>query len=303
MGFGKSKSTEKYTFDFTDPYFTADGISANYSLLYAKYDFEEEDLSNWAADERQALVTFGYPLSEYQTVYFGGGYRGLDINLGYNVAPEIKRFIDDRGDSFHEGVATLSWTRDTLDDPFMPTKGTYNSLGGEVTIPGSSETYYRLNYRNNSYFSFGEDSMVLGLRGNVAYGDGYGDSSDLPFFRHYYAGGISTVRGYKYGTIGPRYSNGDNAGGDFRINGGADLIFPRGFGDPNSAYRMGLFVDAGSAYSSVSDFDADDLRYSAGVFLQWMSPVGPLNLSWARPLNKKDGDKTESFQFTLGRGF
>lgn len=303
LGFGKSKSTEKYSFSFTDPYFTADGISATYNLSYASYDFAQEDLSNWASDDHNATVVFGYPLSEYQNIYFGGGYRGLDITLGNSVAKEIRDAIDRDGKKYHEGVLTLSWARDTLDDDYMPTRGTYNRVSAELTTPGSTATYYKTSIQNKTYFNFGENSMVVGIGGQVAYGDGYGKTSDLPFFRHYYAGGISTVRGYQYGSIGPKYSNGDNAGGDFRVNGGAELYFPVGFGKRDASYRVGGFVDFGSVYSSISDFDASDFRYSAGVALQWRSPIGPLKLSWAKPINKKDGDQTESFQFTIGTSF
>lgn len=303
LGFGKSRSSEKYSFSFTDPYFTADGISATYNLSYAKYNFGKEELSNWASDDRTATVTFGYPLSEYQNVYFGGGYRGLDITLGNNVANEISDYVNKNGHTYHEAVLTGSWTRDTLNNNYMPTQGTYNSIGLEVTTPGSTATYYKASLRNSTYFSFGENSMVFGLRGEIGYGDGYGKTDDLPFFRHYYAGGISTVRGYQYGSIGPRYGNGDNAGGDLRVTGGAELFFPIGFGKRDGNYRVGGFVDFGSAYKTFSDFDTDDLRYSAGVSLQWLSPLGPLKFSWAKPLNNKPGDQTESFQFTVGASF
>lgn len=304
INFGKSSSEESYGFDFTDPYFTADGVSINYAFDYTKTNYRRERLSDWAADTMDATVTFGYPLTEYQNVYFGGGYRNLKINTGKDVASEITDYLNQNGRRYNEGVVTLSWSKDTQDNTYLPTSGSLNRISGEVTLPGSSDTYYKLGYRNRTYFPLNSDkTLLLGLRGDISYGGGYGKTEDLPFYRHYYAGGLNTLRGFEYGSLGPRYQNGDNSGGDFRTTGGLELMMPWKSDEKSNNVRVGTFLDFGNVYNKVGDFDAGEFRYSTGLFLQWMSPIGPLNLSYAVPLNKKKGDSTEAFQFSFGMGF
>ena len=304
INFGKSSSEESYGFDFTDPYFTADGVSINYAFDYTKTNYRRERLSDWAADTMDATVTFGYPLTEYQNVYFGGGYRNLKINTGKDVASEITDYLNKNGRRYNEGVVTLSWSKDTQDNTYLPTKGSLNRISGEATLPGSGDTYYKLGYRNRTYFPLNSDkTLLLGLRGDISYGGGYGKTEDLPFYRHYYAGGLNTLRGFEYGSLGPRYQNGDNSGGDFRTTGGLELMMPWKSDEKSNNVRVGTFLDFGNVYNKVGDFDAGEFRYSTGLFLQWMSPIGPLNLSYAVPLNKKKGDSTEAFQFSFGMGF
>ena len=304
INFGKSSSEESYGFDFTDPYFTADGVSINYAFDYTKTNYRRERLSDWAADTMDATVTFGYPLTEYQNVYFGGGYRNLKINTGKDVASEITDYLNQNGRRYNEGVVTLSWSKDTQDNTYLPTKGSLNRISGEVTLPGSGDTYYKIGYRNRTYFPLNSDSTLLvGLRGDISYGGGYGKTDGLPFYRHYYAGGLNTLRGYEYSSLGPKYKNGDNSGGDFRTTGGLELMMPWKSDEKSNNVRVGTFLDFGNVYNKVGDFDAGEFRYSTGLFLQWMSPIGPLNLSYAVPLNKKKGDSTEAFQFSFGMGF
>lgn len=305
INFGKGSYVQSYGLSVTNPYFTDDGISARFSFNYDEYDYDEEDLSDWTSDNLALMLNFGYPISEYQSVFLGGGYRQVKIHTGANVASEINDFLKDNGKTFNEFVLTGSWLRDTTDDAYMPTTGSQNSLSLELVVPGSDATYYRSDFKHRSFFSGqSEDSLVFSLHGNVSYGNSYGDlKGGLPFYRHYYAGGINSVRGYQYGSVGPRYKNNDYAGGDFRVTGGAELILPVSFSGRERNLRVGAFADAGGVWNKVSDFDTADMRYSTGLFLQWISPIGPLNLSYAVPLNKKTGDDTEAFQFTIGTTF
>lgn len=304
VNFGKSSSAEKYGFHFTDPYFTPNGMSIDYNVYYEKYDFDKEDLSDWGADDLGALITLGYPLSEYQTLNVGGGYRGVKVTLGDKVADEIRDHVTKHGDRYHEGVLTLSWLRDTTDHFYFPSQGTLHRISGEATIPGSDDTYYKLGYKNRTYFNFANDSLIVALKGDINLGGGFGDTDGLPFYRKYYGGGINTVRGYAHNSLGPKFANGDTAGGDLRVNGSVEVMMPVGDLGRESRLRLGAFVDAGNVYNKLGDFDAGDLRYSSGVFMQWMTPIGwPLNISYGFPLNKKAGDDIEKIQFTLGTTF
>jgi outer membrane protein insertion porin family len=90
-------------------------------------------------------------------------------------------------------------------------------------------------------------------------------------------------------------------GGNRRVVGNAELLW--GLPGMEKSFRMGWFVDAGQVYGSEDKLSLGELRYSTGISIAWISPIGPLKFSLGKPLNKKDGDKTETFQFQLGTTF
>lgn len=301
IGFGRSSASQNYSFTYFDPYFTADGISANYNAYYQSYNYKKGALSDWASDGFGALVTFGYPLSEYQSVFLGGGYRGTRIKMGEKVAKEIADYVGASGRIFHEGVLTFAWDKSTTDQAYLPNKGSVNRVELELAS-GQSGQYFKSNYRHRSYFSPASESVVLGLRADLGYGASFSGDT-LPFYRRYYAGGVSSVRGFGYASLGPRFANGDKAGGDLRTSAGVDLMLPIASVGRDANMRFGVFFDAGTVFKNAASFDSNALRYSTGVALQWISPIGPLSLSYALPLNDKQGDTVEKFQFTVGSQF
>ena len=184
----------------------------------------------------------------------------------------------------------------------FPTSGGRQSIGGEGSIPGGEVGYYRLNYSHQRYFGLTE-SLTWILDGALGYGEGYGDTERLPFYERYFAGGISSVRGYRSNSLGQRDQFDNPLGGNFRVVGGTALQFPVPFADVSSM-RLSWFVDGGYVYDTMNqDVSLGEMRYSSGVALNWYSPLGPLTLSWAQPLNEREGDKTELFQFSIGAVF
>jgi outer membrane protein insertion porin family len=130
-------------------------------------------------------------------------------------------------------------------------------------------------------------------------------ASGLPFFENFYAGGISSsgkVRGFTDNTLGPFYQTASGfrqpLGGSFLVAGSVEAIFPKLFDSP--AARISAFVDFGNVYNGFDNFDAGELRASAGVALLWRSPMGPLSISYALPLRKQDTDQIERLQFSFG---
>jgi len=139
----------------------------------------------------------------------------------------------------------------------------------------------------------------LMLNGEAGYGEGYGDKP-LPFFKNFYAGGVSSVRGYRSFTIGPKDSNGDPTGGNRKLVGNAEVLFPfPGLANDRSV-RLSAFIDSGMVGDSADNFSFDYLRASAGLSLQWVSPIGPLKISLAQPFRNQPGDQLQRFQFTVG---
>ena len=161
--------------------------------------------------------------------------------------------------------------------------------------------YYRLGYQHQYFYPISR-LYTLMLRGDFGYAGGIG-GKPLPFFKAYYAGGPDSVRGYRAFSLGPRDVNGNSLGGTTKFAGAAEFLFPMPGATREQSLRLAAFVDAGQVFASGSKFDFGELRYAAGVGLQWLSPFGPLRLSLANPLNKKEGDQVQRLQFTFGTGF
>lgn len=298
--FGSSESEKSYSMTFTDPYFTVNGISRTFRLYYNETDESEDDIGDWASDNWGALISFGFPINEYESFSIGGGYRGTKVKTGDSVADEIVSYLDEHDTNFKEFVLNFNWTHDTRDKTVFSTDGSITRLSAEVVTPGSTETYYKLGARSRIYLPLGE-KLIFSARGDLSYGDSYGDTTDgLPFFRRYYAGGLTTVRGFESNSLGPKWANDDVAGGSLRVTGGGELIFPWHLGQAEENVRIGAFVDFGNVYADIDSFDVGDFRYSTGLYLLWNSPIGPLNISYGVPLNDEEGDETENFQFTIG---
>ncbi|KZY39050.1 outer membrane protein assembly factor BamA [Alcanivorax sp. HI0083] len=315
----RSDIRDSYSFSHYNPYYTLDGVSRGFSLFYSEIDFDETTVASYAADRLGGSVTFGYPISEYSRLSFGATYEKTDITTGDFVAVDIANFLIEEGTKFNEYKANASLQTSTLNRGILPDRGWSSTLGFEVAVPGSDYGFYKLNWTGQKYFPITQ-RWTLRTRADVAYGDGYGDDTVLPFFENYYSGGIGSVRGYESRSLGPRseglsyYLNGttdpspDPIGGNFLTEASMELIFPTPFAPESRSVRTFLFVDAGNVFETerddiFADFEPQDIRTSAGIGLTWLTAIGPLSFNLAKALNDQPGDDTEVFQFSLGQTF
>ena len=308
IGFNISNSSTRteYSFNYLDPYYTLDGVSRGFNVYYRERDYEEDDISSYTADEAGGGITFGYPIDDNQRLSFSGDIEFISLNTYPQTAQEVKDYINKEGDSFLNWKLTAGWSDNRLNRGFFPSRGYAQGASVEVAVPGSDLTYFRANYNNRFYKPLDDDeTWIFALRGRAGYGDSWGDN-DYPFFKNFYAGGLRSVRGFANNSLGPLDSNGDSFGGNLMLTGSAEFIFPMPFLEDKSAWRSLVFMDAGNVYatgSSADDVDLGDLRYSVGVGVSWLTPIGPLSVSLGVPLNDKSGDDTEVFQFALGQTF
>ncbi|AHE98595.1 outer membrane protein assembly factor BamA [Thioalkalivibrio paradoxus] len=302
ISLSRSDVSQMVNFSVLNPHYTIHGASRGFSVFYQEIDAEEANISRFAANRFGGDVTYGIPLSEFGTLTIQPGFENVEIVTVADTPGEILDFIDREGNQYNLLSTEVSYTYDTRDSVIFAASGRRHRVGAELVLPGSDLQYYRLSYSGQEIFKL-SDSYSLSLSARLGYGDGYGSTDELPFFEHYFAGGIRTVRGFKDNSLGPRDSNDDPYGGSFRTTGSVELFFPLPFAADNDAVRMSSFVDAGQVFASVDDFEADELRVSAGLAMTWMSPVGPLSLSYGVPLREKDGDETQSVQFLLGAAF
>jgi len=302
LGFNTSEVNTLYQLNYTNPYYTVDGISRGFNLKYQSTDYNEAGTADYSTDTLQGGVNFGIPINEFDRIGLGFDVDNTKFKTGSATSTQINNFIGTYGDDYLNYKLSANWSHDSRDKSMLPTKGGYQQLYGMLTVPGSDLEYYKTGYRNQHYFPLAE-KWTLAFDADLSYGDGLGDTRELPFYEHFYAGGPKSVRGFEANSLGPRDSNNDPMGGSLKTAGSVELFFPPPFDIPGQTVRLGTFLDFGQVFTDVDAFDTGELRTSAGVSLVWLSPMGPFGVSLAAPLNSQSGDQEQIFQFTLGSAF
>lgn len=345
---------------FTDPYFTVDGISLGGNLYYNEFDAGSANLVEYNNKTYGIGSTLGFPVDEYIRLNFGIGYKHNGITR-LQTYEQIKQFYEiysdpndpDGGLAFRTFDLTAGISRSTLNRGTFPTAGSQQSLSFKTTTPNSDVQYFKVNLDTKFYFPITNDQRWTVLtRLEAGYGNGYGKVNGhdqlLPFWENFRAGGTGTLRGFETNTVGPRAIfrrpttvdiNGEqiilgpdhdtvqvsprSVGGNAKIIGGVELIFPVPFLDESysNSVRTSLFVDAGNVwdtefnlsdyeklappeYAKISDYsDIGRFRASAGLSVQWISPMGPMLFSFAKPIKEELEDETEFFSFNIGQTF
>lgn len=298
-----SSVTKRYSFNFTNPYSSEEGVSRSISVSYRQVDAEAAEISNYTTDSYGASLAYGVPLSEYTNYRWGVKFDSTEITTGVTAAQNIKDFVAANG-AINDIVQLFgNWSFDSRNRRVFATNGSLTSLSGEITVPGSDLEYYKLDFRNLNYFPLGR-AVTLAANLNLGYGAAFDDISGYPPYKNYFAGGSNSIRGYDANSIGPKDAvTNDPTGGTVKIVGNLDLILPNPFGDKAGSTRVSLFLDGGSVFKESSTIDSSEFRYTAGLSFIWITPVGAMRFNFANALNEQEGDSTRSFQFSLGSPF
>lgn len=319
-----SKVFRTIALSHTNPYFTEDGVSRTIDV-FLRTSRPPIFLNNvdFRVETRGGSVNFGVPFTEFDRVFLGVGYEDTRVTTFANSPIRYRRFVaDNNGIPFDEndpasgiGFAqttalplTAAWQRDNRDSALIPTKGRFRRANLELAPLGTAN-YYRTTYQDQ-YFWPVTNSMTLALNGEVNYGAGLG-GDPYPIFKNYYAGGIGSVRGFTAGSLNVSGSRVTGTtyrlpiGGSARLIANVELQLPFPGTGVDRSLRWFTFLDAGQVWNPQDgeNIRLNDLRYSAGVGISWISPVGPLKLSLGYPMNAKPGDLIQRFQFQLGTGF
>lgn len=305
-----SKRNRTIAISQTNPYFTDEGVSRSYELFLRTTRPPEVNTGDYVVRTLGGNIRFGVPFSEVDTVFFGVGAEQTNVETftgvpGHNDSPELyKKYVTDFGDGTNATTTsfplTVVWQRDNRDSALVPTSGRYQRANFEFA-PAGTLKYYRAIYQHQ-YFKPLSRSITLALNGEFDYGHGMG-GKPYPVFKNFYAGGIGSVRGYEGSSLGPRALNGDPLGGTSRVIGNVELQFPFPGSGNDRTLRWFTYLDGGNVFAESEKIRASELRYSAGIGISWVSPIGPLKLSYGKPLNAKSEDRKQSFQFQLGTGF
>lgn len=301
----RSDSTKNANFSYSNPYYTLDGVSRGFNLFVTEIDAEKAFTAAYNSKTLGLGMFYGIPVSENRRLTFGLTVESLEISVRSDTAQVAKDFVAANGEKNTILRANLSWVYDTLNSRVFPSKGTVHRVSLESAIPGSELEYYSLNYTTLRFWKVTERTTFR-AKLNLSYGDGFGDTETLPFYKNYFAGGSNTLRGYKSRSIGPidKATPFDPIGGSKRILTSLEYFFPApGAAEGNNKLKLSLFVDGGMVYGPEEDVDLSTMRYTAGLSVSWFTAVGPLRLSFSTPLNEEPGDDTESFQFSIGVPF
>ncbi|MGH8667549.1 MAG: outer membrane protein assembly factor BamA [Burkholderiales bacterium] len=293
-----SKVNTVYSLSLTEPYFTVDGVSRGFDIYKRDIDPTEIDSGRWRTSTIGAQLRFGVPISDLDTINYGIGVERTELNVFSDSPQRFIDFVDTFGESNSTLLGTIGWSRDNRDSLIYPTKGRMQRLSLESGLPGGSLRYYKLSYQHQWYWPMTRYYTLM-LNGEIGIGDGL-DDKPLPFFKNFFAGGVSSVRGYEANSLGPKDQFGDPIGGSKRVVLNAEFLVPFPGLENDRSVRLSAFADAGMI---ADKFSGDEFRSSLGVAVLWVSPLGPLKISVAQPMNDKPGDKKQRFQFTFGASF
>ncbi|MGH8234676.1 MAG: outer membrane protein assembly factor BamA [Rhodanobacteraceae bacterium] len=329
--FSKSLYLKQYQVSFFDPYLTDSGIGIGYSASVLELNQAEQNIASYLSDTDSLSSYLSFPISETDSINAGIGISKTKLELvaGYTPAVFYDQVAKIGNLTIHNTPVTLSYSHDTLNKFFKPTRGGLQQISAEIALPGATVPYYKLTLKSSDYFPL-PLGFVGHLSGTLGYGSIYGSKDisvqyadsegnirtmSFPFYQNFYAGGVQDVRGFEDNTLGPRICsglidadgkpatsaiavNGDCVGGNYyqpQPVGGAFKVLGSAelilpFFKDNDKARISLFTDVGNVYSSYSAFNASTLRASVGISLQWIAPVGPIVINLAQPIRTQPGD-------------
>jgi outer membrane protein insertion porin family len=301
-----------YSLSFTNPYYTIDGISLGYDAYRRDVDATELDgVGEYESSTMGLGVRLGLPINERDTLFLGAAAENLNIDTTANSPIQYKNFVKQNGTNNNTLRLDGSFARDTRNDYLFPTKGMLQRAALELGTPPGDIQYYKASLQHQQYFPL-TNTFTLFVNGEAGYAAGLGGKI-LPFYRNFFVGGVSSVRGFQSGSIGPKEldpvtNKAVAVGGDVKVVGNVELLFPMP-GIKDNSVRLSTFLDAGAAFGDGNNkygsntFNVNDLRFSTGVGVNWNSPLGPLKFNLAYPINAKGHDETEVFQFSMGGVF
>lgn len=334
----RSETLDSYSIGYTNPYFTPDGVSQTANIYWQKTKYDSKNINSYVTDSLGGILGYSYPIDENKSLSAGLNIDRTTVKGGHNLAVAHYDYLNKQGKlkvdqtngipSFEAGFNTyslnLGWNMNTLDRGHFPTKGMSHNV--DLNLAFGDVDYQKLVYQGNYYHPFYKNTVLRGYT-KLGYGN------DLPFWKNFYAGGYGSVRGYDNYTLGPRsqryqYAGSDRypeeVGGNALAQVGAELILPVPFkGDWADQIRPALFIEGAQVFDTTNKYDEKisvngnevallekldgqkdtDMRFSAGLGVTWITPIGPISLSYAKPLNKKDTDQIDEVQFEIGRLF
>jgi len=295
-----SKFNRTLVLSTVDPYFTDAGVSRSYDLFFRTSRPLNTQGGDYKIETTGGAIRFGVPFTEFDTVFFGLGLEQTAIKGDLGLPVSYRLFRDTFGERVTSFPLTVGWARDARDSTIAPTTGRYQRVNLETGLLGDTR-YLRSDFEAQQYIPL-TNRLTLGLRGEFGYGRGL-QSKPYPVFKNFYGGGLGSVRGFEQSSLGPVDIEGAYIGGNKRLNLNAELYVPFPGAGNDRTLRLFGYMDAGNVWGEAENLRLSELRASVGVGISWISPVGPLKLSYGKPIKSFDQDKIQSLQFQIGTAF
>jgi outer membrane protein insertion porin family len=300
LEFNTSKSSRTIVLSTIDPYFTVDGISRAFDLYYRTSSPLNSQGEDYKLVTPGGSVRFGGAFSEFDTVFFGIGFERTEIQGTNNLPDSYFRYREQFGTTSTSVPLTIGWTRDQRDSALVPTRGRFQRVNVDLGIAGD-QRYLRANLQFQEYFNPFQ-RVTLGFNAEFGYGKGLG-GRPYPIFKNFFGGGLGTVRGFDQGSLGQVDNLGAYIGGNRRLNINSELYLPLPGTGSDRTLRWFAYTDIGNVWAVRDRMTFDSLRASVGLGVSWVSPVGPLKVSYGSPIKKEPTDRIQRLQFQLGTAF
>ena len=283
-----------------DPYYTLDGISRGIDLYYRNSSplntfGNSFQVSNWGG-----LVRYGVPFTEVDTVFFGIGFEQTQIADDVFLPNSYFLYREEFGPTSNAFPMTIGWSRDQRNSAVLPTNGRYYRANADLSLIGDVQ-FVRLNGQVQQFTPL-PLGMTLGLNAEIGWGFAVG-SRPYPVFKNFYGGGLGSVRVFEQGSLGIIDPTGAYIGGTRKANANAQLFFPLPGTGLDKSLRLFTFFDTGNVWGEDETVSFSSLRASIGVGVSWISPMGPLTLSYGWPVVSEPTDRIQPFQFQIGTRF
>ena len=323
-----------YSLSYTDPYTTIDEVSRTIRIAYRDITQFTSAASDFSTETLSASLEYSYPVTEFQRLIFGITWQDASLLSDSSSTQQAQQWVRNNGNvtttpinggaiyesQFDTFELIGGWVFDSRNRALFADRGARHRLILGATIPGSDVEYFQLNYNYTQYLRLNRWA-TFSLNAELGYAEALGDTTSIPPYKNYFAGGPDSVRGFRENYLGPRDTFGNPYGGDMIMAGQVEFLLPM----PDkwrSRARFSLFYDVGNVYSLGDvefidklgdpieyDFDLGELKQSVGISAQWLAPLGLFRFSYGFPLNAKSGterffgDETERFQFSTGGAF
>lgn len=283
-----------------DPYFTEDGISRAISVFYRTAQPINSQGEDYKLITPGVTTRFGVPFTEYDTVFFGIGVEQTEIQGTNNLPSSFFRYRQLFGPKSTAIPVTIGWSRDGRDSAIAPTTGRLARVDVDVSFL-ADQRYVRTDLQIQQYFT-PIRRITLGINAELGYGSGLGNKP-FPIFKNFFGGGLGTVRGFDQGSLGQVDNLGAYLGGNRRLNVNSELYLPFPGTGNDRTLRWFTYLDFGNVWGVDDKLTFDSLRASVGIGFSWVSPVGPIKLSYGKPIKFEPTDRIERIQFQLGTAF
>ena len=297
-----SDAVEQMSFYFKNPYINNAGHSLSYGITNKIVNASDLDTSDYTLDETGFSFGYGVPTSRDSSVFSELKLSSVNLKCGNSLKlyDEVNQCNANDDIDF---TTSFSYVENSLNDFYFPTDGSKTSVKTTIGLPVADFNYYLF---ETSYTGYSPilDNKILKYSSRFKTGTGYA-GDELPFYKRFFEGGSSSVRGFDFNSLGAKYATtNEPKGGELSWISSIAVAAPGSYvGIKNQNIRISAFIDGGLIGEEQSDFDLTEMRVSSGLALNWLTPIGPIGIHYAIPLVKKNGDLTKTFSFALGTSF